>query len=100
MPIFPGHHLVQHHLPGQHQPAGVPLQVPQEQRGLPGEETRLQHRQRDRLSVQFRLLSANGRETSASFWFSQNLNYFYLEIKMPKEGALLSVLRQEIFFAL
>ena len=74
--------------------------MPEEQRGLPGQETRVQHRQWDWLSVQFRLLSANGRETSASFWFSQNLNYFYLEIKMPKEGALSSVLRQEIFFSL
>ena len=59
MPLFPWRDLDQHHVPWQHQPAGGPLQVPQEQRGLPPQETRLQHWQRSRIPVQFCLLPSN-----------------------------------------
>ena len=59
MSLFPRRHLDQHPVPGQHQPADPPLQVPQEQRGVLGEETCLQHWLWCWISVQLRVLTSN-----------------------------------------
>ena len=74
MQILPGRDLDEHHLPGQHDPAGGPLPLPQERGGLPGEAARIPDRDRTRLPVQLCLLTTNRKfflPLTVSFYFYQ-----------------------------